>query len=214
MKIEYLGHACFRITSKNGCVVITDPYQGVGYELPIGLKADFVTVSHGHFDHNHISAVECSNIVDGCQAIEQNGIRIEGIQTFHDEKQGTLRGKNFVYKITVDGKTVCHLGDLGEAYTEQLCARIGAVDVLLIPVGGKYTIDAIEAKKFVDGLGARVVIPMHYKPQDGALDIADASKFLSLFQTVNYEWKQGEVDLSNWDWTKESREIIYLERLK
>ncbi|MBQ3221047.1 MAG: MBL fold metallo-hydrolase [Clostridia bacterium] len=213
MKIAYLGHSCFKITTANGTVLITDPYKGVGYELPRGLTADAVTVSHAHFDHNNTKAIATACVIDGAQTREINGVRITGVKTFHDEKNGALRGENIVYNIVADGICVCHLGDLGEKYSGELVKKIGKVDVLLIPVGGTYTIDAIEAKKYADAINARVVIPMHYKPEDGTIDITDAKPFLSLFDGVDYSYKNGEADLSTIDFSNDERKIIYLERV-
>lgn len=214
MKITYLGHSCFKITTANGTVVITDPYKGVGYELPCGLTADVVTVSHEHFDHNNTNSIDTACVIDGVQAREINGVRITGVKTFHDEKNGALRGENIVYKIVADGICVCHLGDLGEKCSKVLVEKIGKVDVLLIPVGGTYTIDAIEAKKYADAINARVVIPMHYKPEDGTIDITNAKAFLSLFDGVDYSYENGEADLSSIDFSYNERKIIYLERVQ
>ena len=168
MKIVYLGHSCFKLIFKNGTAVITDPYTKVGYELP-SVKADVVTISHGHFDHNYLAAVSDYRLVASeSKKYTYAGIEIEGIESFHDPKQGALRGGNVIFKIRGDGLTVCHFGDIGESYSDELARRIGQVDVLLLPIGGKYTIDADEAKEYVEKLGVKLVIPMHYRPKDGA----------------------------------------------
>lgn len=181
MKITYLGHACFQLTSSNGVTIITDPYTRVGYELPQGLSADIVTTSHGHFDHNYLSAVDTKHVISQIGAYAFEGVKIVGFETFHDNACGTLRGKNIVFTIEMDGLKICHLGDLGEDYREDIARKISDVDILLIPIGGTYTIDAMQAKKYVEGCKPRAVIPMHYRPTDGCLDITDSTPFLELF---------------------------------
>lgn len=188
MKIVYLGHSAFKIVLKNGTTVVTDPYTKVGYELDKTLAADIVTVSHGHFDHNYTAAVNGEPvIIDGTDEYVFDGGRITAISTFHDEQSGALRGKNNVYVLQADGLTVCHFGDLGQAHNARLIERLYGVDVLLIPVGGTYTINAEQAKAYVDAIKPAVVIPMHYKPQDGTLDIAALDGFLSLFDKYTFK---------------------------
>ena len=185
MKITYLGHACFQITASNGTTIITDPYTRVGYELPLGLSADLVTVSHGHFDHNYLDGVKTSQVITEQGEYLFNGIKIVAKNSFHDEKQGALRGKNLLFCFEVDGIRICHLGDLGEACRADILEKIGEVDLLLIPVGGTYTIDAVQAKEYVEKCQPCVAIPMHFRPQDGTLDIAPISQFLDLFDAEN-----------------------------
>ncbi len=172
MKITYLGHSCFQITSAQGTSVITDPYTGVGYELPSGLKADAVTISHAHFDHNYTQAVQSDVVISTCGTHIVKDIQIVGIPSWHDEKNGALRGENILFKFFVDGITVCHLGDLGEEISPALIERISEVDVLLLPVGGTYTINASQAKALAEQIAPKIVIPMHFKG-DGKLDICD-----------------------------------------
>lgn len=212
MKIEYLGHSCFRISSNDGVIIITDPYTGVGYSMPVDLRADVVTVSHGHFDHNYTDALQGRYVlISETGTYIQNGVTVTGILSDHDPHGGTLRGKNVIYKITVDGVTVCHLGDLGEACNEDLLAKIGKVDILLVPVGGKYTIDASQAKEYVERICPKIAIPMHYRPQAGTIDITDATAFLSSFDKVT---ALGNVPLTISSSLKEAEntQIIYMER--
>ena len=196
MILEYLGHSCFRITTKNNTTILTDPYTKVGYELPTSLTADVVTVSHGHFDHNYIDGVkEVEKIVDTVGSHQYKDVCIDGFICNHDEKGGVLRGKNIVFTIMADGYKICHLGDIGEACNQEITEKIGKVDVLLIPVGGTYTIDAKGAKDYVDKIAPKLVIPMHYKPIDGKLDIADEKEFLSLCNIKYPVCENGVLDL-------------------
>ncbi len=212
MKIKYLGHSCFIIETSGGISVLTDPYKGVGYELPENLQADITLISHAHFDHNNIDAVTSKFVLQTAGEYEILGLRIKGVESNHDDKGGTLRGKNIIFTASMDGLKVCHLGDLGEPCSKELLAKIGKVDILLLPIGGHYTIDAREAKKYVEQMQPKLVIPMHYRPKDGTIDIASASEFLSLFENVVYANPKYETRIEKDSLTNEKTQIIYMER--
>ncbi|ELC8441685.1 MBL fold metallo-hydrolase [Clostridium perfringens] len=164
MKIKWFGHSCFIITSENGTKILTDPYNDMlGYKLP-EIKADIVSTSHNHSDHNNINAVN-SNFVHinetGC--FSEHGIEIKGVETFHDKFSGAEKGKNIIYNFKVDGINICHCGDLGHILNSDYAEEIGNVDILLIPVGGGYTIDALDAVKVTKQLKPTIIIPMHYR---------------------------------------------------
>lgn len=181
MKIKWLGHACFLITSKGGLRVITDPYAvggGINYS-PVKEAADVVVVSHDHGDHNNISAVQGKpEVVKGSGTKTAKGIRFRGVATSHDASQGTQRGSNTVFCFTIDGLNICHLGDLGHMLSPGQVTEIGAVDILFVPVGGFFTIDAIVASQVCDELKPRVAIPMHFKTPKCAYPIAAVEDFL------------------------------------
>jgi L-ascorbate metabolism protein UlaG (beta-lactamase superfamily) len=169
MKIKYLGHSCFLITSGDGNKVITDPYV-TGVPWPplrygeIRESADVVTVSHNHKDHSNVEAVQGSpHVLKGKKQVVIKGMRFKSIATYHDRAGGKEKGKNIIFVCEIDGVTVCHLGDLGHQLTTEQVAELGRVDVLLVPAGGFYTIDADEATGLCDRLKPRVIIPMHYK---------------------------------------------------
>lgn len=184
MKIKWLGHSAFLITSKSGTRVVIDPYEPGGYGGGLaygdfGESADVVLISHEHADHGYTPFVKGSPIViRGAGEFKAAGIVFEGIATFHDTSGGAERGKNTVYSFTVDGVRVCHLGDLGHVLTSEQAVVIGAVDVLLAPVGGHFTIGPEEAAKVTDQLAARVVIPMHYKTEKVDFPIGPVEDFL------------------------------------
>lgn len=164
MKIKWLGHACFLIEGEQGRL-ITDPYdESIPYRPP-DFSVDVVTVSHDHFDHNAVGRVKGSPaVVRGEGVHSASGIRFQGIASFHDESGGTKRGANTIFAFEIEGIRMAHLGDLGETLSEEQAAALSDVEVLLIPVGGYYTIGANEAATLVNRLpGLRVVIPMHYK---------------------------------------------------
>jgi L-ascorbate metabolism protein UlaG (beta-lactamase superfamily) len=181
MKIKWLGHSCFLVTSKGGVRIITDPYA-VGGDInyaPIKETADIVVVSHGHSDHSNVSAVQGKpEVVKGDGIKTAKGIQFKGITTYHDASQGTQRGLNTIFCFTIDDIKLCHLGDLGHVISPGQVNEIGAVDVLFIPVGGFYTIDASAASQVCDKLKPKVVIPMHFKTSRCAYPIAGVEDFL------------------------------------
>ncbi len=183
MTITWLGHSSFRLEESTGAVVVTDPYDAkvVGYEMP-KVKADIVTVSHSHNDHDALDRIEGEPIVlDSIGAFEIDGVHIASLRSYHDRKQGAKRGENRVFTIGMDGVDICHLGDIGEECQISFVEALGSVNVLLIPVGGNYTIDAEEAKNYVDLIMPDIVIPMHYKTRDSDMDIDRLDDFLRLF---------------------------------
>ena len=181
MKIKWLGHACFLISSKNGTRIITDPYtvgEGINYS-PIRETADIVVVSHDHGDHSNVSGIGGKpEIIKGSGTKTAKGIQFKGIATYHDEAQGRQRGTNTVFCFAVDEIKLCHLGDLGHLLTSSQVSEIGSVDVLLIPVGGFYTIDASAATQVCNQLKPKVVIPMHFKTAKCAYPIASVEDFI------------------------------------
>jgi L-ascorbate metabolism protein UlaG (beta-lactamase superfamily) len=181
MIIKWLGHSCFLITSKEGLRIITDPYVvggGINYS-PINEAADIVLMSHNHADHNNVSAVR-----GGPKAIKGNGIKnakgiqFRGIATYHDSSQGRQRGPNTVFCFNLDSMNLCHLGDLGHVLSQEQVEQVGAVDILFIPAGGFYTIDAAKASQVCDQLKPKIVIPMHFKTSKCDYPIATVEDFL------------------------------------
>ncbi|KKU91856.1 MAG: Zn-dependent hydrolase of the beta-lactamase fold-like protein [Microgenomates group bacterium GW2011_GWA1_48_10] len=164
MDIYPLGHSSFRIKGKNATVV-TDPFdpEMVGLKFPKVEEVDVVTVSHDHKDHDAVRLLPGSPfVVRGPGEYEVKRVTISGVSTWHDDKGGQERGKNVVYRLTIDGVNVCHLGDLGHKLTDGQVDEIGNVDVLFVPVGGFFTIDSKTAAAVVAQIEPRVVIPMHY----------------------------------------------------
>ncbi len=182
MKLQYLGHSCFRIISSIGTAVICDPYksQMVGFSMP-KVSCDVVTISHHHDDHDCLDEVWGNPaVLDGEVAVAADDIAIQSIKCFHDDAQGKLRGENYVFCFLVDGLKVVHMGDVGEK-NELLAQKLHGCDVLLLPVGGTFTIDAEGAKWYVDQIQPKIVVPMHYKTTEHAFEIDGVEKFLQLF---------------------------------
>lgn len=162
MTITWFGQSCFRLESKEGSILI-DPFsKDIGLKPP-RIKDDVVLVTHQHHDHNNIEdANPEAFIIQNPGEYENHGIAIKGIQSFHDNKEGAERGLNTIYKINAEELAICHLGDLGHILTDHQVEEIGDIDVLMIPVGGTYTIDAKTAVEVISQIGPKVVIPMHY----------------------------------------------------
>lgn len=169
MIIKWLGHSCFLLTTQAGLRIVTDPFDAkVGYPLPT-VEADIVTVSHQHGDHNHVQALKGRfQVIDQAGEHTVQGVQIRGIPTFHDDVQGAKRGPNICFRISADGMTVLHCGDLGHTLSEEQLQAIGPVDILLLPVGGYFTIDASAARAVIDQIHPTLVIPMHFKNAAGA----------------------------------------------
>jgi L-ascorbate metabolism protein UlaG (beta-lactamase superfamily) len=202
MKLKWLGHSCFLITSETGLRIITDPYpQGSGLNYPpINEAADIVTVSHDHFDHNNISAVSGKpEVITGNGVKNVKGIQFKGIATHHDESQGKERGTNTIFCFSEDGIKLCHLGDLGHRLSKEQIAEIGALDILFIPIGGVFTIDAKMASTVSDDLKPKVVIPMHCKthkcdwPLNTIEDFLAGKKNVKKLNSSETEFKAGKL---------------------
>ncbi len=180
MEITYLGHASFKIKGKQKTVV-TDPYGEQVGKYPKDVEADIVTVSHGHFDHNAVDRVKGTPfVINGSGEYEVGGISVIGMPTYHDDQQGAQRGQNTVFIIEIDGLRVAHLGDLGHKFSDAQLEDMGPIDVLMLPVGGFYTIDAKTAKEVTGQVDPWVVIPMHYVMAGMGVDkIAPLDQFLS-----------------------------------
>lgn len=164
MEIIKLGHACFKIRGKNGNL-ITDPFDPkfVGLKFP-KTEAKIVTISHNHSDHNYKEGIgEGAAFIEGPGEYEIADVFIKGITTYHDNKGGTERGKNTIYKIEMDGINLAHLGDLGHKLSDEQTDLLGDVDILFVPVGGVYTIDAKVAGEVIAQVEPHIAIPMHYK---------------------------------------------------
>ncbi len=179
-QIRWHGHACFEIT--DDLTIVTDPHDGksIGIETPM-VKGDIILVSHDHYDHNSVRTVEKKDSVVVRDAGKKNvkGVEIEGIESFHDEVKGAKRGKNIIFKFKVDDITFCHLGDLGHIPDKEILDKIGEVDILFIPVGGVYTLDADSAWETANLIKSRIIVPMHYKIQGLSLPISDVDPFLA-----------------------------------
>lgn len=182
MYLTWLGHACFKLQDKigpGGVTLITDPFdKSLGLKVPHS-EADIVTISHQHSDHNNLGAVRGQPLViEQAGEYEIKGVFVEGVETFHDSKAGSERGKNIVYRIEMDDISVTHLGDLGHELDAKQLEKLEGTDILLIPVGGIYTIGAQKAVAVVSQIEPRIVIPMHYKLPGLKINLESLDKFI------------------------------------
>jgi L-ascorbate metabolism protein UlaG (beta-lactamase superfamily) len=212
VKIKYLAHASFLITSQDGKKIITDPYnagQGLNYGA-IQESADIVTVSHGHGDHNNAKSVQGQPaIIQTAGEQKVNGIEIKGLAVYHDETQGSQRGPNIVFCFKVDGIRICHAGDLGHRLNPQQISALGQTDVLLIPVGGFYTLPVKEVIEVIRAIAPKMVIPMHYKTLKTDYPIAPVEEFLQGQKQVR-RLNTSEIELVPGDF-KADTEIVVLQ---
>ncbi|NMB34403.1 MAG: MBL fold metallo-hydrolase [Clostridium sp.] len=179
MTIKWLGHSCFLLTSQEGTRIVTDPFdETVGYRVE-AIEAEIVSTSHEHYDHNNISIIKGdAKHIKGAGKVRIGDIEVTSVESFHDECKGKKRGKNYIFKFGIDNINICHLGDLGHVLNRKQLEEIGKVDILLVPVGGIYTIDYNEAYEVVELIGPSVVIPMHYKTPALSFELDSADKFL------------------------------------
>jgi L-ascorbate metabolism protein UlaG (beta-lactamase superfamily) len=184
MKIRWYGHAAFLITTDQGLRIIIDPYEpgAFGGQLSYGKikdQAEIVLTSHDHADHNYTKDIPGSpQIIKGSGSRTIKGILIKGISTYHDPSKGSERGTNTIFTMKVGDIQLCHLGDLGHPLSDKDLAEIGPVDILLIPVGGFFTIDSIEATRVAEQIKPKILIPMHFKTEKCGFPIAPVEDFL------------------------------------
>lgn len=179
MTITWFGQSCFRIEAKETSILI-DPFsKDIGLRPP-KIKDNIVLVSHQHYDHNNTEDIGPETfLVTTPGEYEKQGVAIQGVPAFHDKVEGKERGPNIIFTIKAEGMTVCHLGDLGqEKLTDRQVEEIGEADVLMIPVGGTYTINAKEAVAVISQIEPKIIIPMHYKIPGLNIELDGPEKFV------------------------------------
>lgn len=184
MEITWFGHAAFLIEAADGSRLIVDPYESGAFGGAIAYGkinegADVVITSHAHADHNGTKDLKGPfTVIDRAGEFKIKAFKIKTISTYHDPKGGKERGNNLISLIEADGIKITHLGDLGHVLSTETASALGKVDVLLIPVGGFFTIDAAEATRVMEQIAPSVVIPMHYLTGKCALPISGVDEFL------------------------------------
>lgn len=195
MKIKWWGHSCFSIEA-DGIKILTDPYDDSLPYKKFSDQPDYVTVSHGHYDHSAVERVDGNfKIINTEASLKNDELKVEAISSYHDSSKGKNRGKNLIYLIQIGTKKVCHLGDLGHELNSQTIKKIKNVDLLLIPVGGNYTIDAEIAYKLVGKIEPKLTIPMHFKTDILDFPIEGVEKFTDKFNKNEIEFvNQSEIE--------------------
>ncbi len=213
MIITWLGHSCFKLQDKagtDGVTVVTDPYnKEVGLKVP-NIEADIVTISHDHVDHNNTDALRGNPFIIDCAGeYDVKNVLIEGIDSYHDEEEGKLRGGNVIYRIEIEDISIVHLGDLGHTLDNSQLEKLVGTDILLIPVGGKFTLDAKKAVEVISQIEPRIVIPMHYQTEGLTIDGLDSvDKFI---KELGLEPSREEkLKISKKDLPQEDMELVIL----
>lgn len=195
MKLKWYGHSCFGMTFANGKTLITDPFDDtVGYPLCTA-RADTVLSSHDHFDHNHVQSLAGTPALINTPGVhELSGIRIVGTPSFHDPEQGRLRGANVIFTVEAEGLRIVHLGDLGHMPSPAQLQAISGADVMLIPIGGNFTITTPQAVDVIAQAKPRTAIAMHFKNRFCDFPVSDASEFIRLTHAVEMP---GELEITS-----------------
>lgn len=216
MLIQYYGHSCFKLVTKPGgratedITLFFDPFdKETGLKPPQG-QADVVFVSHDHHDHNNVGALKGSPVIietPGEYAVK--GINVVGVDAFHDATNGEERGRTTIYILEVEDLKICHLGDLGSDLTSKQLEEIDGVDVLFIPIGGKYTIDGKKATELIKKIEPAIVIPMHYKMSGSTVEIEDESRFCNEMGNCPQE-KITKLNLKKKDLENKKMEVVLM----
>jgi len=213
MQITSLGHSAFRFQGKTVAdlvSVVTDPYktEKVGLKMP-RVEADIVTISHDHDDHNNLEAIKGEPfVIRGAGEYEFKGVYVDGISSCHDDAKGAKRGENIIYRFEIEDIVISHLGDLGAELDDKQLERLEGTDILLIPVGGVYTIDAQKAVSIINQVEPRIVIPMHYKVPGLKFDLDPVEKFLKAIAIKPRH--EEKLKISKKDLPQDDMEVIVL----
>jgi len=214
MNIQYYGHSCFKVTAKpagrgqEDVNVFLDPFdKSIGLRPPQG-QADIVLSSHDHFDHNNVEALKGEpRILNIPGEYSVKGVNILGLQTTHGGEEDIL---NTVFLLETEDIKICHLGDLGKELTEKQLEQLGGVDVLMIPVGGNFTIDAKKAVEIIKKIEPKIVIPMHYKMKGTTIEIDDEKKFCNEIGNCPKE-KTSKLNIKRKDLDEKKMDVIIMD---
>lgn len=182
MEIRWFGHSFFQIITKEKISIVIDPFsETIGLKVP-KVEADILLITHSHQDHNNKKAIKGNYfLIEEPGEYEIKNVFIQGILSFHDKKEGKERGENIMYKILAEEISLLHLGDFGQEDLEkEQLEKIKQIDILMVPVGGVFTIGPKEAKKIVERIRPKIILPMHYKLPNLKIKLEPVENFLSL----------------------------------
>ena len=198
MRIKWHGHACFEINT-NDTTIVFDPHDGksIGIKTP-SATADLVLMTHNHYDHNASRVINGNfkSYIGKNGRFEFRGIPFYGLSTYHDDVQGAKRGLNTRYRFTSEGITICHCGDLGAIPNAKVINAIKGVDFLFLPVGGVYTMELPEVRKFIEAVNPRIIVPMHYRVGGLTIPVADIDGFLDMIPQDFVEYVGNSIDIT------------------
>jgi L-ascorbate metabolism protein UlaG (beta-lactamase superfamily) len=215
MKIKYLGHAAFKVTTDKGTKIIFDPYESGSFGGAIGYgkiteEADVVVTSHDHGDHNYTKDIKGPfTHIHKEGSFEAKDVKLTEIPSFHDTSSGKERGSNLITVVSADGMTLVHMGDIGHDLDAAMLNKIGKVDVMLIPVGGFFTVDADAATKLMDAVAPKITIPMHYKTDKCSFPIGTVETFTKGKKNVKMRDTESEIEVKK-DTLPVTPEIVVL----
>lgn len=198
MRIKWHGHACFEVVTGDTTIVF-DPHDGKSIGIrPPSVSADLVLMSHDHYDHNAVRSVDGNfkSYMMKNGRFEFRNIPFYGFATFHDDANGRKRGNNTMYRLTSEGITLCHCGDLGAIPDNKIINAIKEVDFLMVPVGGVYTMEKDVLRKFIELVNPRVIIPMHYRFGGLTIPVADVDQFLEMIPPEYIDYVGNSIDIT------------------
>ena len=221
MTIKWFGQSFFKIETKNAkgedIILVFDPFgKNAGLKMPSKFGADLILVTHDHEDHNNTELIKGTSLspepflISGPGEYEVKGVMIYGLASYHDNKNGAEQGENTIYVIESEGIWLAHLGDLGQKeLNEEQLQILQNIDILLIPVGGTYTLNAAEAQEIISEIEPRVIIPMHYALPDLKFKLDGVEKFIK-GSSLKPEEVEEKVRLVKKDLPQEDTKLIII----
>lgn len=210
ISLKWFGHSMWKVWNEK-ISIITDPFTDIGYPLPKNETADIVISSHDHFDHNNFALIKGSfQKITQAGDFEFKGMKFKTFQTYHDDCCGKKRGTNLLIRFELDNKIILHCGDIGHDLEDSLIEKIGKVDLLFIPVGGFFTIDAETAHNITNRLKPNIICPMHYKTDVLDFPISKIDEFLKFYKNIKHV-DSNQYSLTEQDFT--DRPILVLKYL-
>ncbi|WP_294394362.1 MBL fold metallo-hydrolase [uncultured Clostridium sp.] len=210
MQIIWCGHSCFMIKTNEGKRILIDPFNiSLGYDTHFP-KCDLITISHNHFDHSYVNKINTdTKIINTCGDFKFDFLQLKGIRSFHDNFNGLKRGSNIIFIYKFNNFSLAHLGDLGHIPDKSVLDELNSLDLLMIPVGGNFTLDGISASNLCRLLRPRYVIPMHYKTTLTNIQLNGCKNFITTMNDI-IKINSNTIDLSDLDWKTDSIKVLLL----